>query len=198
MKYIISIALFSLILSKTFSQEIKPAVQHGHFKEVTYLLLNEEQHIIQSYSADQQVITWDLKTGMMVGAKNSFGENLALQVSQNTILQNDTVYKITGPLLTITVNNKVVASKTTTYFDLGYTSFIIQKNNPYLFAASQDGQIYVYEKQNLRLVKNLRNHNSAVLCLQMSADGNFLYSSGQDRSIIEWSTKDLVLKRRFY
>lgn len=189
-----NLIVFLPILS--LAQNIVPAIQHGHFDEVISLKLDESKSQLFSTSSNNQEITWDLKTGMMVESKIVSHQ---LNVSEEQLVRSgDTIYKIKGPLLTLSVGDEVKYSKTSQYFDLGFTNITVQKNSPYLFASCFDGKIYVYDKGNLKFIKHLTDHNSSVLTLLLSMDGNELYSSGQDRSIIEWDVRALSMKRRFF
>jgi WD40 repeat protein len=195
LKLVVAFFAFSRI---ALAQDIMPAIQHGHFDDVTTIALDEANDLAYTESANKQLITWDLKTGMMVKSTSSEQTPLHAGINKSMAQLGDTVYKISGPLLTMTVNNVVVHSKTAIYYDLEFTMLLVQKNNPFIFVASYDGKIYVYNKHNLKLITHLTEHNSSVLCLAMNKDGTTLYSSGQDRSIVEWDAQELLLKRRFY
>ena len=107
-------------------------------------------------------------------------------------------YVINGPLLQVWENEKILKSHTTQYFDKGFTAFAVNKNNPYLFASSLDGWIYVYDNKTLKLVRTLRLHRASVHDIVLNKEGTLLYSTGNDRSVIEWDANTLELKRRLH
>ena len=58
------------------TQDIKPAVQQGHFNDVKTISLSENEEILTSQGNDGQTIRWDLKTGMQLDRIMNGGEDL--------------------------------------------------------------------------------------------------------------------------
>jgi WD40 repeat protein len=203
--------------SALFAQQIQPAVQQGHFNDIASISLKNNEKTLQSIGLDGQTIEWDIKTGMQLNRVFNKSEQIVASMKNDYIKNNqiqapnskDSIknieknvdgitYAIEGAHLTITRNGIKLASKTTEYFDLGYVDILIQSNNPYIFASSFDGKIYVYDKVSYKNVAILKNHQASVNSIVMTSDGKHMYSGSSDRSIIEWDAYKLQLKRRFH
>lgn len=191
------------------TQDIKPAVQQGHFNDVKTISLSENEEILTSQGNDGQTIRWDLKTGMQLDRIMNGGEDLTFvkpkangwittNIDTSTIQLNDTIIQIAGPRLTISINGIVLAVRTTQYYDKGFSKIVSNGKTNYLFASSFDGLIYVYNKKDFKQVKLLKLHNSSVNDLLITKNGNAVFSASTDRSIIEWDARELILKRRFH
>lgn len=189
------------------AQQIQPAVQQGHFGDIISLSLNETETILVSQGMDHQEIFWDLKTGMQISRTEFTGERkiknttfnffTPSSVSTGLITINDTTFQFVGPEIRQIVDDKVLRSKSSQYFDQGFTKVIGQNNSPYVFASCFDGNVYVYERKSLSLVSTLKAHLAEVNDILLSMDGTTLFAASSDRTITEWDAKNLTLKRRF-
>jgi WD40 repeat protein/uncharacterized caspase-like protein len=91
---------------------------------------------------------------------------------------------------------KVEVSKTADYFD---QPFKVVKYNPIskkIYAGCEDGYIYVFDNR-LKLLKQLKNHNSAVNDLAFTSDFQHMFSASSDRSIIKWNLNTEKMENRF-
>lgn len=208
-KYIITLVQLIALLTYGVSQEIKPAVQQGHFNDVKTISLSENEEILTSTGTDGQTIHWDLKTGMQLSRIMTSGEDLTFvkpkslgwnQIESDSISLrfDDTIIQISGPRLTIKINGMELAVRTTQYYDKGFSKIVTNEKIKYIFASSFDGLIYVFDKTTFKQIKLLKLHNSSVNDLIITKNGNSVFSASTDRSIIEWDSRTLELKRRFH
>ncbi|TAQ86992.1 hypothetical protein B7494_g4692 [Chlorociboria aeruginascens] len=61
----------------------------------------------------------------------------------------------------------------------------------YIYAGTQDGEIVVWSLASFELVVRIQAHNRAVLCLFLSADRKFLFSSAGDAIVNAWCPGNL-------
>lgn len=61
-----------------------------------------------------------------------------------------------------------------------------------IYAGTQGGGILVWASETYELVTSIAAHYGSVLCLSLSADGKFLFSSAGDAIVNVWCTKKLV------
>ena len=62
----------------------------------------------------------------------------------------------------------------------------------HIYAGTQGGQISIWSSETYALVKSIVAHHGTVLCLCLSADGRFLFSSAGDAIVNVWCTSRLV------
>lgn len=67
-----------------------------------------------------------------------------------------------------------------------------------LFAGTQGGELIVYDLQTFERTNTLEAHDSSVLGLCLSPQGNILLSSAGDRFVNVWSTMTLALMASIY
>lgn len=66
----------------------------------------------------------------------------------------------------------------------------------YIYAGTQDGEIVVWSLASFELVLRVQAHTRAILCLFLSADRNYLFSSAGDAIVNAWDPT--TLKRLFH
>jgi WD40 repeat protein len=218
-----------LFTGNSFAQDLKTAVQRGHSGDIIQLGISPDEKILASADHDQLVL-WDLTTGMQLTSKpffeglTGFGFTGSREITCNnrkssavynilndetikinttryytqrdSIPSGDTSYVIKDAKLLMYISGRQKKMRTTDHFDEGYTMICLPAKGKYLFAASRDGKVYVYDRRNLKPVTKLAAHRSAVYTLAVNNDATFLYSAGADRSIVEWDLKKLSLSRR--
>jgi WD40 repeat protein len=86
-------------------------------------------------------------------------------------------------------------AQTPNYIDEPFTSVAVSSTQNEIYAACEDGWIYVYSAE-LDYLTALKGHSNDVNDLVVSADGKLLYSVSADRSIIEWNLETRQIQRR--
>lgn len=84
------------------------------------------------------------------------------------------------------------------YMDEDITSIgFLPVNNQYL-VANTDGKIYVYDMNQKKLIRTLKDHLSEVNSVAVHPSRNIFASSSSDRSIILWDANTFQEVKRFY
>lgn len=81
---------------------------------------------------------------------------------------------------------KKTSANSADYHDRWFTSFVYNTSNHKIYAACQDGKIYIFDR-NLKYQKKLGIHLGSVNDLALSPDMQYLYSVSDDRSVIKWN-----------
>jgi WD40 repeat protein len=92
--------------------------------------------------------------------------------------------------------NKVITSKTSDYFDQPFTVVNYHSVTKKIYAGCEDGYIYVYDNQ-LKLLKQLKQHNSGVNDIAFTTDNKYMFSVSSDRSIIKWNLNKELPEARY-
>lgn len=78
--------------------------------------------------------------------------------------------------------------KTADYFDQPFNSVVMSADEKLIFAACEDGLIYVFNS-NLKLIDQYHGHNSGATDICLTKDNRYLFSVSKDRSIIKWDLR---------
>ena len=76
-----------------------------------------------------------------------------------------------------------VASTTVTTTGDGDSVLALTYTDKYIFSASQDGRIYVWDRDTYQLVHTLEGHMRSVLALIMDGEKKVLFSAGGDGKV---------------
>ncbi|MBR9859848.1 hypothetical protein GYB22_03695 [bacterium] len=114
----------------------------------------------------------------------------AINVGDNKLSFEEAKIQLRDPL------GHKLKTRTTDYFDQGFTSALYSASQKEIVAGAKDGLIYVYD-EDLNLKIQLRGHNADVNDLALSQDGQFLYSVSSDRSIIKWNLQNRKIDTRY-
>jgi WD40 repeat protein len=91
---------------------------------------------------------------------------------------------------------KVETSKTADYFDQPFNVVKYCAKTNKIYVGCEDGYIYIFDSQ-LKLLKQLKNHNSGVNDLAFTSDFQYMFSVSSDRSIIKWNLITEKMESRF-
>ncbi len=155
--------------------------------------LKSNSLLFKSSSSNQ---IWDLNiSSMKINPANSA---ITMIFDKEKAIIDDKEIQLKGAKISLlnTKTNKVEVSKTADYFD---QPFKVVKYNPLtkkIYAGCEDGFIYIYDER-LKLLKQLKNHNSAVNDLAFTTDYQYMFSVSSDRSIIKWNLNTEKMENRF-
>lgn len=114
----------------------------------------------------------------------------AAKGNQSVVIEGATI-RLTG------VDGKTQESRTADYYDQPFHSVVYSEPNRRIYAACEDGNIYVYD-EDLKLLHQMKGHLSSANDLALSSDGKFLFSASSDRSVIKWNLRKEAIEQRIY
>jgi WD40 repeat protein len=79
-----------------------------------------------------------------------------------------------------------------------FTSIVASEKVNKIFAANEDGRIYVFDLISGKSIEMLEGHYSSANSISLSPDETMVASASSDRSIILWDTKTLKPLRRLH
>ena len=65
-----------------------------------------------------------------------------------------------------------------------------QQSEPWLFVASSDAKIGVYDGRDGKLLKSLGGHSDVILDMDMTEDGRFIVTGSDDKSCLVFKYGD--------
>ncbi|MEK7263465.1 MAG: WD40 repeat domain-containing protein, partial [Bacteroidota bacterium] len=74
------------------------------------------------------------------------------------------------------------------------TSIVFSKDGKYIFSASNDKSVKMWDANDGSLKQTFAGHNGAVMTIAISSDGRFLVSGSADSSVRVWNTNDGTVK----
>lgn len=83
------------------------------------------------------------------------------------------------------------APELTHYLENESSILALTVGDQYIYAGTQDGDIVVWSLASFELVLRIQAHTRAVLCLFLSPDGQFLFSSAGDAIVNAWCPVNL-------
>ncbi|KAL6070205.1 glutamine amidotransferase subunit [Balamuthia mandrillaris] len=180
------------------------ATMEGHTRSVLTLAVKDDAYLLSS-SSDHTIKIWDISVLQCVGTITGFmSQVFSLSISNDFLYAGcqDTTIKMIhlGKVLQLMREERrtrvdimelpelVLATK-------HHHSYVydLLPNKSYLFSASGDSTIKVWEKDSMKEVKTLTGHEGCVLALV--CDDAFLYSGSQDKTIKVWDLETFYLTR---
>lgn len=168
-------------------EPIRPATalvtQLEHDTKVLCLDIDSKNTCLVSGTDEGEVLMWSLKDYCVVqhlpdhrASVNAvkFSPDAAKLVS----CSNDKSFKVYDIISGMQVFNKYMDEKLKCLAWDGYT----------LLIGGDQGSLYLWDLVTVTLVKHIKAHHGAVLCLTMSKDSNTILTGGEDRQLIIWKS----------
>ena len=138
-------------------------VLDGHIREITGLAWHPDGYRVLSASGDASVKVWDVR---MVRCTATIGAHKKLVSDVRFFRGNGGANGLPGDMRTAG-----------TYFVTG----------------GFDGEVKIHSSDDWAFVKGLNAHSGNVTSVDVSMDGRFIVSSGQDRTCKLWAREDIEL-----
>ena len=76
-------------------------------------------------------------------------------------------------------------------------SLDMSQDSKFLASAGKDSEVFVWNPENGTILKNLKGHQSSVICVKFRPHSYQLFSSSADRLVKIWQVEDEVLLDNF-
>ena len=157
---------------------------NGHENWVRDARFSPDAHFVISGGNDKVLKTWDTETGAFLGnfpRQNSAIRLLRYSPDGNCIAVGDSKLRIWDARSKLALQTH----------DLQVNSLSFHPSGHYLFTASADGAVKIWDLRQSSCVYTLFAHkNSAASSVSCSMDGNYFVSGGRDCQVHVWKTSD--------
>ncbi|KAG0174743.1 U4/U6 small nuclear ribonucleoprotein Prp4 [Apophysomyces sp. BC1034] len=170
-------------------------LQEGHSKEVYAIAFQCDGSLVASGGLDSIGRVWDTRTGRsamtLEGHVNNIvgldwspnGYHLASASGDNTVKIWD--MRTLRNIYTISAHQSLVSDVKYSKGD-GLAGL-------YMTTVGYDGCVKLWSGDDYRLIKSLEGHEGKVMGVDVSNDGNFVASSGSDRTFKLWADENLII-----
>lgn len=156
----------------------------GHENWVRDARFSPDAHFVVSGGNDKGLKMWDTETGNLLGDFPKLGstiKTLRYSPDGNCIAVGDNKLRIWD------ARSKLVLQT----HDISVNSLAFHPNSNYLFTASADGSIKIWDLRQSSCLYTLFAHkNAAATSVSCSLDGNYFVSGGKDCQAHVWKTSD--------
>lgn len=163
-------------------------LQEGHSKEVFALSHHPDGSLLASGGLDAIGHVWDLRTGKSIFTLNGHIKGInAMDWSSNGVdlVTGSADCSIRVWDIRMAREKCFVPAHTKMVSDVRF--FKGRENSgTFLASSSYDNQVNIYSADNWLKVKTLQGHHDKVMSCDVSSDGEFIVSSGWDKSVRLW------------